>query len=244
MSDIEFNMPRSKDEVCIFGSDFREKFYYQNILFVIVSVLIWVETFTYAMILPLHYSAESISVECGRLWFNIEAVMLSNVATAILFYFSRKYYDWYLKGWYDRWWMIVSVLINCGLRFWGTVVLIYVEATGKDCYDDIFFGSLVFSTVVFALGISSLIIWGIYLSCVKCHEHCSKVATDNNRDKLKQRTIELQNMKKDFDKTKKALEEAKERANVAEEKLQEEKTEVALPVDYVDSDRTKSEDNV
>ena len=130
--------------------------------------------------------------------------------------------------------MIVSVLINCGLRFWGTVVLSYVEATGKDCYDDILLGSLAFSTGVFVLGIGSLIIWGIYLSCVKCHEHCSKVATDNNRDKLQQRTIELRNIKKD-------LEEAKERAKIAEEKLQEEKAEVALPIGYVDKDVNKTE---
>jgi len=46
--------------------------------------------------------------------------------------------------------MIVSVLINCGLRFWGTVVLSYVEATGKDCYDDIPFGILGFSQLVYS----------------------------------------------------------------------------------------------
>jgi len=96
----KFNMPRSNDieevNVCIFGSDFGKKFCYQNVLFVVVSVLIvliWVATITYAVILPLHYSAESISVEFGRPLINLETFMLSNVATGILFYFSRKYYS-------------------------------------------------------------------------------------------------------------------------------------------------------
>jgi len=217
---------RDRENVCIIGSTFGNQFYLRNWLFVIFSVFLIIEITTYSLILPLHYSNNSISSECGVPWVNIQILTLSDSVTAVLLYFSRKYY-WsypphmgYLPRWKDRSWLIVTLLVNSCLRFWSLVDLAYIEINGKDCYDDILMGALIESTFVFIIMMGYFVILGIYTWCISCHQHCRMKADEKNKE-------ELNITKKAFEDTKKAYEETKMKLKNMEEKFEEN---VAIPV--------------